>query len=396
MKFLLINHNPIVRKLVEASATKAKAIIKYADDLEELSQQELENCDYVIIDDECLTNVEEFFKKIGDRSSCLIYDRNSEPANGFSSYIRKPFLPTDMFNIFACENNVDCDKKPEVQEVDNSIKLRSLDDVGLDQKFDDDFSSDFSTSKKFDLEEIKSDIDKIREDVAAVSSESSVEKVEELEEIKSNLADEISTIGSIASSEESPSKDMVEDAINKIVDEKNIDNEIENVDNSIEDSQNDDLKNTEETEKDTEDRKIEKMAEDFQEVEKDIKSAIEPLEEVEEKIAEVEDAKAPHQELKTNVLKSEDIAAIKNQLKPSEGKLMSIDNITPEKMQAAMQEVENIGNSGTTNPPSNEPAPLNVNDLINEIKNTNLESLKSLLDGMQLTINISFPKKNDK
>lgn len=102
MKFLLINTNQIVQKLVEITAKKAGADLTTIKELNEIDN--LETYNYVIVDDDCLegdgSNALETLK---DKRKCLIHNKQTSRIEGFNDYIQKPFLPTTILDVFMAE-----------------------------------------------------------------------------------------------------------------------------------------------------------------------------------------------------------------------------------------------------------------------------------------------------
>ncbi|CAM2961574.1 hypothetical protein [Helicobacter burdigaliensis] len=113
MKVYLVNKNPIIAKLVALSASKAHLELIQSENIEVEKEAGI-----ILIDDESYD--EELFlaykQAHGDIKSAFFYSKSGERVEGFSEYIQKPFLPTDLFNTlnsftggfeFAKENLVD-------------------------------------------------------------------------------------------------------------------------------------------------------------------------------------------------------------------------------------------------------------------------------------------------
>lgn len=158
MKILLLNDNPVVRKLVALSAQKTK------DDLSviwSVDEAEGDVYDLLIIDDahysdEAMSALKE---KIQYKTSLLMATRGNATPAGFDKVINKPFLPTDLVDLFS---QIAKDLTPSVQEVaeartPDAKKAIVLDDTLEDEKkekgvditnFDDDLNLD-----DFDIED---------------------------------------------------------------------------------------------------------------------------------------------------------------------------------------------------------------------------------------------------
>ncbi|MFZ2888891.1 hypothetical protein [Sulfuricurvum sp.] len=100
MKILLFNDNPVVRKLVALSAQKTK------DDLKVIwSVDEIEESDYdLLIIDDALYSDEAFMglkELVTYKSLLLMATRGQAIPAGFDNVINKPFLPTDLVDMFV-------------------------------------------------------------------------------------------------------------------------------------------------------------------------------------------------------------------------------------------------------------------------------------------------------
>ncbi len=162
MRILLLNDNPVVRKLVALSAQKTK------DDLNVVwSADEIEHdmYDLLIVDDahysdEVMATLKE---KIIFKKSLLMATRGNAVPAGFDHVINKPFLPTDLVELFAgIENSLSkvvvAVKEEEVEEEKENgadtqaIEIESMlegledeenvDTLDLDEMFDFEESSD--------------------------------------------------------------------------------------------------------------------------------------------------------------------------------------------------------------------------------------------------------------
>jgi len=100
MKILLFNDNPVVRKLVALSAQKTK------DDLSVVwSTDEIEGDEYdLLIVDDALYSDEIFDsinEKIVAKNTLFMATRGKAVPSGFDNVINKPFLPTDLVDMFV-------------------------------------------------------------------------------------------------------------------------------------------------------------------------------------------------------------------------------------------------------------------------------------------------------
>lgn len=99
MNILLFNDNPVVRKLVALSAQKTKddlSVIWSVDEIQESSY------DLLIIDDALYSD--ELFGSLKElvtfKSTLLMATRGKAIPAGFENVINKPFLPTDLVDMF--------------------------------------------------------------------------------------------------------------------------------------------------------------------------------------------------------------------------------------------------------------------------------------------------------
>lgn len=136
MRILLLNDNPVVRKLVALSAQKTK------DDLHVVwSVDEIEHPAYdLLIIDDALYNDESFSlinQKITYKTSLLMATRGSATPAGFDKVINKPFLPTDLVELFSTIEK-SLSSMTEVPRQEHSAPMIDLDDLldESDEAFD--------------------------------------------------------------------------------------------------------------------------------------------------------------------------------------------------------------------------------------------------------------------
>ncbi|MDO9056119.1 MAG: hypothetical protein Q7U69_06180 [Sulfuricurvum sp.] len=121
MKILLFNDNPVVRKLVALSAQKTKddlSVIWSVDEIEE-SEYDLLIVDDALYSDEMFESLNE---KIIVKSTLFMATRGQAVPSGFDNVINKPFLPTDLVDMF-----VQIEKKVNVAfEAKGDLKKESI------------------------------------------------------------------------------------------------------------------------------------------------------------------------------------------------------------------------------------------------------------------------------
>jgi len=99
MNILLFNDNPVVRKLVALSAQKTKDDLSVIWSLDEIQES---GYDLLIIDDALYSD--ELFESLKElvtfKSTLLMATRGKAVPAGFENIINKPFLPTDLVDMF--------------------------------------------------------------------------------------------------------------------------------------------------------------------------------------------------------------------------------------------------------------------------------------------------------
>lgn len=137
MKILLFNDNPVVRKLVALSAQKTKDELNVVWSVDEIDEG---SYDLVIIDDALYSD--EMFNSLKEvvhfKTTLLMATRGNGVPAGFDHVINKPFLPTDLVDLFA-KIDADLGSKGEEKRID-------LDSEAL-------FTSKKETYPAIDLEE---------------------------------------------------------------------------------------------------------------------------------------------------------------------------------------------------------------------------------------------------
>ena len=112
MHFLLVNKNSAVKKIFNITAKKAGIELDTVDSIEKIPLDKDYGC--IFVDDEVLKtgNVGDFKSKMITTKFCIILSKDSPLVSGFDSYIRKPFLPTDIYDVL---------KKEKYNEMNNAI-----------------------------------------------------------------------------------------------------------------------------------------------------------------------------------------------------------------------------------------------------------------------------------
>lgn len=206
MKILLFNDNPVVRKLVALSAQKTKddlSVVWSTDEIEE-SGYDLLIVDDALYSDEILESLNE---KIVVKSTLFMATRGKAVPSGFDHVINKPFLPTDLVDMFIqIQKKVAGDSVQQHEEAavttassptyainleDSLPDLAGHEDEGLEIENLGDEEEDFDFSNLEDFEE------KLPE--TAILDQEEVQEVqgllEDTEEDDFSLDEEFSTLG---------------------------------------------------------------------------------------------------------------------------------------------------------------------------------------------------------
>ena len=141
MKILLLNENPVVNKLVTLSAQKTSDELEIVDNIDAISGN---SYDLLVIDDTVLNEdlLSELKNKISFSKSLYICSRDAQELEGFTNIIKKPFLPTDLVELFASFGKEMSERNVEDLQSDISI---DDDDISLDDELvidDEDISLD--------------------------------------------------------------------------------------------------------------------------------------------------------------------------------------------------------------------------------------------------------------
>ena len=171
MKVLLINNNPVVGKLVTLSAQKTGDELSSVHSVDDVAAGEY---DFVLMDDAGYSDelFDELRTKAEFSKSCFIGSRSTEKPSGFTHEINKPFLPTDLVDIFI---KISSDAKIPEQEPQTSEEVLSDDGLeqsagemesldGLDTDLLDDAGTD-SDDELIDLDDLEA-LDSLGDDLA--------------------------------------------------------------------------------------------------------------------------------------------------------------------------------------------------------------------------------------
>ncbi|MDO9303727.1 MAG: hypothetical protein Q7T77_00200 [Sulfuricurvum sp.] len=189
MRILLVNDNPVVRKLVALSAQKTKDDLNVVWSVDEI---EHDVYDLLIVDDAYYS--EEIMTALGERitykTSLLMATRGNAVPAGFDKVINKPFLPTDLVELFAnIDKSLQTAIKPEKeQSIDLSkIELDAMVDEPVDELLGLEDELDFNDEKEEDLVNLE-ELDSFDDDLLQ-GMKTNVLDQEEVQELQDLLDD---------------------------------------------------------------------------------------------------------------------------------------------------------------------------------------------------------------
>ncbi|MEA2100191.1 MAG: DNA topoisomerase IV, partial [Campylobacterota bacterium] len=124
MKILLLNDNPVVNKLVTLSAQKTSDSLDIVTNIDEIEESAY---DLLVVDDTLYSEelVESLNKKVTYNKSLYICSRGSDSIDSFDSTLKKPFLPTDLVELFSVIGK-------ETQELETPDTSFMEDDTDID------------------------------------------------------------------------------------------------------------------------------------------------------------------------------------------------------------------------------------------------------------------------
>ncbi len=164
MKILLLNDNPVVNKLVTLSAQKTSDELDVVDSIDSIQSGEY---DLLVVDDTMYN--EDMFSEIKSKimfsHSLYICSRDSATVDAFSSTLKKPFLPTDLVELFLMFSKKEAtpvvSKEEKVEEVDtglDELEEFSSEELKLDEETNELDELDLSLDDELDLS-LEDDLD---------------------------------------------------------------------------------------------------------------------------------------------------------------------------------------------------------------------------------------------
>ena len=195
MKILLFNDNPVVTKLVTLSAQKTGDDLEVCSDTQNINSTKY---DLIIVDDALYSDDNALeLSAIDAKQHLFMLNRGSELPDGFEHKINKPFLPTDLVELFASiSSSLDSHEEEHTADEIDSLDSDDLEigdfadglDMDLDAELEsldlDDFEDNLEDEELMQLddkEELSSEIEDDDQD--------SVLDKDELAEVQSLLED---------------------------------------------------------------------------------------------------------------------------------------------------------------------------------------------------------------
>jgi len=150
VKILLLNDNPVVNKLVTLSAQKTSDTLVVVTSIDEIEDDKY---DLLVVDDTLYSDelFEELSSKIKYTKSLYICSRDAQSVDAFDAILKKPFLPTDLVDLFVLIGNQT--ENSDSQEMDDELSLDDDlgDEISLDG--DDELSLDDDLGDELSLDE---------------------------------------------------------------------------------------------------------------------------------------------------------------------------------------------------------------------------------------------------
>lgn len=177
MRFLLVNTNNAVRKIFNITAKKAAIQLDAVSSISQIPLKEDYNC--IFIDDGVLNtgDISKFKNKMITTKFCIILSKDSPLVSGFDSYIRKPFLPTDIYEVMKKEKSNDMSISSSSYSADEGASVDTGVNANIDLNEFSDSEDEFLSGIKDSGQEINFDLDipPTRDDLGVDSAKSDFE-----------------------------------------------------------------------------------------------------------------------------------------------------------------------------------------------------------------------------
>jgi len=214
MNILLLNDNPVVNKLVTLSAQKTSDTLDVVNSIDAIVHN---SYDLLVIDDTLYHNdiFTQIKQKISFKKSLYICSRDTEVVDTFDTVLKKPFLPTDLVELFSSiskevatmsefhedeplimleddvieddygeEINLDTETTHNILDDDEAQKVKELLDETSDEfeDLDDELDlSDIDLNLSVDNDTLLSDAEELEEDESGIGEELELDLEDSLE-----------------------------------------------------------------------------------------------------------------------------------------------------------------------------------------------------------------------
>ncbi len=396
MKILLINNNPVVSRLTALSARKEDIEI---DEIQEVTELSSYNYDIVFVDADAWNQdvKSTIFTHVEVKKKVLFYAQDDkEESDAFDISILKPFLPSEVSAVIRSleESEVVAEESKAVEEVEHF-------DVFSDAK-------DENREPLFDLED---KLDKIPELEAVEEKRDLMDELTKIDEGMVN--DQDSFDQKLEEAFPLKSDELDDELFEKTPEALNLDTELKVESEALLEKNSEDLfeldlnddKFSLDDELFTQEPKTKELASNDEILDFDFEKSDE-LDFANEKVAEVENSvEASKEEINseetTKVLDQSEIANIKEILQDEKTETMELEDLmVPSMSETSLSETEIKSDKVVSEEVEKKKkskkeksvSTVNSEVLVETLASLQVETLRELLAGTTVTINIKFPK----
>jgi len=210
MKILLLNENPVVTKLVTLSAQKTSDELEVVSSLEEIKSQEY---DLLVVDDALYSEdlYGQLEEKIVFKHSLYICSRDALESDEFDNRLKKPFLPTDLVDLFATiSQRAKSDENITQSEIDpqDEVELEQSSDLQSDESKS---NADMEDMHELDLDDIELDFDEIELDSDELFGDDEKQEGQGESVLDNEEAQKVKELLDETSSDESDDEELLDD-----------------------------------------------------------------------------------------------------------------------------------------------------------------------------------------
>jgi len=201
VKILLVNDNPVVNKLVTLSAQKTSDELDVASLIDEVREG---SYDLLVLDNTLYseTVIDELQSKVDYKKSLYIYSKDAGEVEGFTATLKKPFLPTDLVELFSVFG-----------KDTNTIDLANTDDVIEDDELSQDDERSDGVLDKEEVQEVQDLLDET--EIESDEEELDLSSLEDELIFNDEDLDELDSVET-----ENDLETQIEDALEELLDEE--------------------------------------------------------------------------------------------------------------------------------------------------------------------------------